>query len=72
MLKEDKVPILSSPVGRSAHSFVFDATNDTFYLFGGNPASDGNIKRNISMRLDDMWRLRVSGDLILCVCVCVW
>ena len=30
-------------------------------MFGGNPGNDTSTKRQQNMRLDDFWRLKVSG-----------
>ena len=72
------MPLCDCPVPRCANSFVYDRLQHVFYMFGGNPGSDVQTKSNSSMRLDDLWKLRVSITAIiriinknLCILLCV-
>ncbi|KAG0025467.1 Muskelin 1, intracellular mediator containing kelch motif, partial [Podila clonocystis] len=48
-------PSEPEPMPRYAHQLVYDDVNEVQYLFGGNPAQQGNP----SSRLDDFWELRL-------------
>lgn len=52
------------PCPRVAHQLVYDAHQDTYYMFGGKSQADSTKVHASTMRLDDLWTLKVSTQYL--------
>ena len=55
--------VLPSP--RFAYQLAYDPQHDTYYMFGGKSQADSNKVHQSTMRLDDLWTMKVRIEIIL-------
>lgn len=58
----------AGPCPRFAHQVAYDVKTKTIYMFGGHPGDSGKA-HHTSMRLDDLWTMKVCSIDCLCVLV---
>ena len=52
------------PCPRFAHQLVYDAHQDTYYIFGGKSQADSSKLHQSTMRLDDLWTMKVRRQCL--------
>ncbi len=50
------------PSPRFAFQLAYDAHHDTYYMFGGKSQADSGKVHQSTMRLDDLWTMKVRSE----------